>query len=315
MKETYMQLKCYFLVGPTAVGKSSVAQYLAEKRGAAILSADSMLIYRGMDIGTATPTAEERGDVEYYGINLVAPDQKFSVWDYRQHALNALEKCLSEGKEVIVAGGTGLYVKSLTHGLENRPGEDRSLRDKWEKQFKDDGIKALQDALRKVDPVAYELLVDKENPRRLIRALESVGSKHNSQRWTEVDTVPFLVGLYMEPELLNERIARRVEIMYNDGLIAEVEGFLSQDSPMSVTAMQGIGYAEAIDFIEGRLTQKEAMERTVVRTRRLAKRQRTWFRNQAKVEWIYITPESKVEEIAMEVEMLWKEHGPTNVLL
>ncbi len=298
---------CNFIVGATAVGKSAVAQFLAEKRGDVILSADSMLVYRGMDIGTAKPSLAERGDVPYYGIDLAGADEKFSVWDYRKHALDVLEDCTDGGRGVIVAGGTGLYVKSLTHGLEDRPGADLDLREKWEKRLEIDGVGGLQDALRKADSKAFEALVDKENPRRLIRALESVGSTHRPQKWKDVDSEPILVGLSMDPKLLHERIAQRVKIMYAEGLVTEVKSLLALDLPMSETAQQGIGYAEAIAFIDGRMTQAEAMERTVIRTRRLAKRQRTWFRNQAQVSWVEVTPDSCVEELAEQVEDVWEK--------
>jgi len=282
----------FFLVGPTAVGKSAVAQHLAEQRSASILSADSMLIYRGMDIGTAKPTVAERGDVPYYGVDLAEPDESFSVWDYRRHALEALA-ALPEGEELIVTGGTGLYVKSLIHGLEDRPGGDAALRTEWERRLADEGIGALQDAVRRAAPERFEALADKENPRRLIRALEAAGAPHAVPSWTSAEE-PVVVGLSMEPELLNARIAQRVEEMYAQGLMEEVTRLLERDRPLSETARQAIGYAEAIELIEGQATQAEAVERTIIRTRRLAKRQRTWFRHQANVDWLEVAPESDV---------------------
>ena len=306
-------MDAHFIVGATAVGKSAVAQFLAEKRGSVILSADSMLIYRGMDIGTAKPSLAERGDVSYFGIDLADPSEKFSVWDYRQHALGVLAENSESAGGVIVAGGTGLYVKSLTHGLENRPGADSALRDEWERRVREEGVGVLQEHLRKVAPEAFESLSDRENPRRLIRALESVGSKHKRQSWQGRESEALIVGLCMENSLLHERIARRVEIMYAEGLVAEVEQLLARERPLSDTALQAIGYAEAISLIEGRMTQEQAVERTVIRTRQLAKRQRTWFRNQAQVAWVEVRSDSGVEELAERVEELWREHGATGV--
>jgi len=306
-------MDAHFIVGATAVGKSAVAQFLAEKRGSVILSADSMLIYRGMDIGTAKPSAEERGDVPYFGIDLADPSEKFSVWDYRQYALGVLAKNAGSAGGVIVAGGTGLYVKSLTHGLENRPGADSALREEWEMRIREEGVGVLQEHLRKVAPEAFESLSDRENPRRLIRALESAGSNHKRQSWQERESEALIVGLSMDNSLLHERIARRVEIMYADGLVAEVEQLLARERPLSDTALQAIGYAEAISLIEGRMTQEQAVERTVIRTRQLAKRQRTWFRNQAQVAWVEVRADSGVEELAERVEDLWREHGATGV--
>jgi len=301
----------YFLVGPTAVGKSAIAQYLAETRSASILSADSMLIYRGMDIGTATPTREERGDVPYYGVDLVDPEDDFSAWDYRVRALDALTS-IGAHAEVIVTGGTGLYVKSLTHGLSGHPGADLALRKEWERRLPEEGIAALQDAVRAANPAGFKALADKENPRRLIRALETAGTSVPRQEW-QGETGPMLVGLSMDPELLNARIAQRVDEMYAQGLVDEVTQLLARERPLSRTARQAIGYAEAIDLVEGRMTQAEAVERTVIRTRRLAKRQRTWFRHQARVDWVDVTPRSSVASLAGEVVERWERHGPTEI--
>ncbi len=299
----------YFLVGPTAVGKSAVAQVLAEQRSATILSADSMLIYRGMDIGTATPTPAECGDVPYYGVNLVDPDVDFSAWDYRLHALEALAS-IAEGTQVIVTGGTGLYVKSLTHGLAGHPGADQALRAEWDRRLQEEGVDALQEAVREANPAGFEALSDKENPRRLIRALETAGAPEAQQAWLN-EPGPTLVGLSMSPELLNARIAQRVEAMYAQGLVEEVVRLFAREQPLSKTARHAIGYTEAIDLVEGRATQAEAMERTIVRTRRLAKRQRTWFRNQMRVDWVEVTPQSSVALLAEQVAERWGEHGPT----
>jgi tRNA dimethylallyltransferase len=304
--------QAFFLVGPTAVGKSSVAQYLAEQRGSAILSADSMLIYRGMDIGTATPSVEERGDISYYGLNLADPSDLFSVWDYRCSALDAVRK-LPADQELIVVGGTGLYVKSLTHGLVDRAGVNLERRQHWERRFEDEGIGVLQAALQEGEPATYDSLSDKQNPRRLIRALESMGSGLPIHSWNDITPEPIIVGLSMDPQALNARIAQRVADMYDQGLIQEVEQLLRLKEPLSKTARQAIGYSEAIDVIEGRMTPAEAVDRTVVRTRRLAKRQRTWFRHQANVESVEVTPQSTVESVAAAVTDIWRKYGPTTI--
>jgi tRNA dimethylallyltransferase len=301
----------YFLVGPTGVGKSGVAQHLAEVRGVPILSADSMAIYRGMDIGTAKPSVEERGKVPYFGVDLVEPDVAFSAWDYRKHALASLAT-VSETCNAIVVGGTGLYIKSLTDGLSDRPGGNAALRDVWEKRLHAEGIEALQDALRDAAPDVFEGIVDKQNPRRLLRALETVGSPSQPRKWSRNDDA-IVVGLSIAPELLNVRIAQRVDAMYDQGLIVEVEQLLSRNASLSKTALQAIGYAEAMALIAGRMTQGEARERTIIRTRRLAKRQRTWFRHQANAIWVEVTAESTVESLAAEVAERWREYGPTAI--
>jgi len=303
-----------FLVGPTAVGKTAVAQVLAEQRRAAVLSADSMLIYRGMDIGTAKPTSGERGHVPYYGMDLAGPEALFSAWDYRRYVLALLAELPDDG-ELIVTGGTGLYIKSLTHGLVDRPGGDAGLREAWEVRLHEaGGFERLQQVVRETVPEIYEALADKQNPRRLIRALETAGGVRSGPGWQhERSGGPVLIGLSMVPELLNARIARRVQAMYAQGFIAEVEQLLASGATLSKTARQAIGYAEAIDLIEGRLTEAQAVERTTVRTRRLAKRQRTWFRHQAEVIWVEVTESSTVASLAEHVSQLWREHGPTAI--
>lgn len=302
----------YFLVGPTAVGKTAVAQRLAEERDAAILSADSMLIYRGMDIGTAKPSLEARSMVPYYGMDLVNPEMSFSVWDYRRHAMAALEA--ESDRDIIVVGGTGLYVKSLTDGLTARPGGDATLRRKWARRLEHEGIEVLQEALHAADAEALAALDDPRNPRRLIRALECAGLPGSTRAWghSQGRTAP-LVGLWMTPELLNARIVQRVDAMYDEGLLEEVERLLASGGTLSKTARQAIGYAEAAEFIAGHITQAEARERTVVRTRRLAKRQRTWFRHQAEVDWVEVTPTATVAALADAVAQRWRKHGATAI--
>ncbi|MBT3192031.1 MAG: tRNA (adenosine(37)-N6)-dimethylallyltransferase MiaA [Verrucomicrobia bacterium] len=307
-----MSLAAHFLVGPTGVGKSAVAQLLAEQQGAPILSADSMLIYRGMDIGTAKPTVDERGAVPYFGVDLVDPDVTFSAWEYRRHALDALKR-VPAPPYAIVTGGTGLYVKALTHGLVDRPGADPALRERWQRRLAEEGIGALQRALREVAPDVFESLADKQNPRRLIRALETVDAPQPRVDRPEEAVPATVVGLSIDPELLNERIAQRVHTMYDQGLLDEVEQLLAAGKPLSKTARQAIGYAEAMDLVEGRLTQAQAIERTIVRTRRLAKRQRTWFRHQADVIWVEVTRERSLADLADKVGQQWREHGPTAI--
>jgi tRNA dimethylallyltransferase len=306
-------MDAYFLVGATAVGKSAVAQCLAERRGCGVLSADSMSIYCGMDIGTAKPGKAERGDVRYYGIDIVEPWERFSVWEYRKHALWALEQeC--DGGGLIVAGGTGLYVKSLMQGLRAEVGEDAELRAEWAARVQAEGVGALQDYVRRVAPEAFAKLSDRENPRRLVRVLELAAAGGDDRRdWERPAGGGRPVGLFMERELLLGRIELRVKQMYAGGLLAEVERLLSGGFELSETARQAIGYAEAIGCLKGELTQAEALERTVIRTRRLAKRQMTWFRHQAEVDWVEVVAGAEVESIADKVEELWGRNGATEI--
>lgn len=307
--------RAFFLVGATAAGKSGLAQYLAETHEFAVLSADSMLVYKGMDIGTAKPTAEERGNVDYGGIDLVEPDCAFSVWQYREHALAFLHECAARGRDVVVTGGSGLYVKSLTHGISDSPALPAGTRTRWEEVLRDTGVEGLQDALRSSRPDLYEALADKENPRRLVRALSlaDAGVSAAGGSWCERKGLSPLVGLRLTPEHLSRRIEQRVEKMFELGFVEEVKKLLSMYPNSSSSASQAIGYPEVACMLRNECSRAEAMTRIVQRTRQLSKKQRTWFRHQADVIWVDIDENDEVSEIAEQVMARWKEHGPTKI--
>jgi tRNA dimethylallyltransferase len=318
----------YFIVGPTASGKSGVAQYIAEREGQLIVSADSMNLYRGMDIGTAKPTESERLKATYAGFDVADPTEKFNVAAY----LNAVRPAFESGREIIVAGGTGLYVKCLTEGFDDVSPENKKLRAELESlEFTELEKRAKLDA-----PDRYAALTpdDQQNPRRLIRILEKVAGGTMSslsandrgdlsvRRADNGDIVPpagswnskpkpVIVGLHVEREILVGRIADRVERMYADGLLEEAKGLIELD--LSQTAMQAIGYAEAFAVLRNEMTLEEAKEKTVIRTRQLAKRQMTWFRNQLNVEWVDTAKYATKEELASAVKTVWDRTGPTYV--
>lgn len=292
----------FFVVGPTASGKSGIAQYIAEREGQLIVSADSMNLYRGMDIGTAKPTESERQKADYTGFDIADPTEKFNVAAY----LNAVKPSFESGRDVIVAGGTGLYVKCLTEGFDDVSPENEKLRTELEALAYHD----LEKRAKAEAPERYAALTedDQQNPRRLIRILEkgtAIESSWNSR------PKPVMVGLQVERELLVKRIAVRVEQMYADGLLDEARGLM--DLNLSQTALQAIGYAEAFAVLKNEMTVAEAKEKTVIRTRQLAKRQMTWFRNQLNVEWVDTANCSSKEELAAAVKAVWKRTGPTPV--
>ena len=328
----------WFLVGPTAVGKTAVAQHLAERTGAAILSADAMLVYRGMDIGTAKPLPAERGQVRYFGIDLVAPDESFSTGAW----LVAVRAELFGGAGppdppharapqaggLIVAGGTGLYVRALIHGLD-APAADPARRSYWQERLAREGLEALHRELAARAPQAAVALADPENPRRVIRALEHLDA-HGSlpDTWSEAPR-PRLVGLHLSRPALHARIAARVERMFAAGFLDEVAALRARFPAWTAasvatggrplvapaTARTAIGYAEACDLLDKRMTRAQAVTQIVVRTRQLAKRQETWFRHQADMTWIEIDPDEPVAAIAERVLAAWREHGPTPIRL
>ncbi len=300
--------EAFVLVGPTASGKSDVGQLLAERMQGAILSADSMLVYEGMDIGTAKPSSEARGNVPYLGIDLVRPDHPFDVWQY----VSLIEKQLASvapGKPLLIVGGSGLYVNALVYGLDcDRAGPVK--REYWEHILSQHGVEGLQTTLRERDPDALSRLPDPMNPRRLIRAIEqSYHQSHTTHSWRQHPRAASFAGLLPENDVLRERILTRVRRMYAAGLLEEARYLRACYAKLSRTASQAIGYQEVFSVLDGDLDEAEARDRTVVRTNRLAKRQRTWFRHQANVEWVSPDTNRSVEEVAAEVEKIWREHG------
>lgn len=308
--------RAFFLVGPTAAGKTAVAQWLAEQRQAEILSADSMLVYRGMDIGTAKPAPAERGDVRYWGIDQVAPSEPFNVALFLAEARRCFEAAAASGHPVIVVGGTGLYVKALLEGLDDLPDIPRARREYWQAYLEREGVQGLCAALGRLNP-RWLASVDGSNARRLVRALELVeaGVGEPPRSWRREASRPRVTGLALERALLKARIAERVEAMYAGGLLQEVERLLAQGWDAASTAAQAIGYAEAIACLKGELTPAAARELTASRTRQLAKRQMTWFRHQAHVAWVDVRPGLSVAEIASRVAAEWDATGPQPVAL
>ena len=314
----------WFLAGATATGKTAVAQALAEQFGCAILSSDAMLVYRGMDIGTAKPTRAERGNTPYFGIDLVSPAEPFSTGLWLKDARRALgtagARLCPAGQSdpdggLIVAGGTGLYIKALIAGFDSE-GADPVARARWQALFEREGLAALQQALATRAPEAFAALADPANPRRLIRALEHVESCGClPQQWKrESPPVPIAV-LRLPREQLHARIERRVISMFRQGLVEEVQALRQSYPVWSATASQAIGYAEVCALLDGALSQREAAERIMTRTRQLAKRQETWFRHQTQAVWIDIDESDPPAHIAQRVLQTWRHYGPTPVLL
>ena len=304
-------LSAHILVGPTASGKSAVALHLAlaARPPRPILSADSMTIYRGMDLGTAKPDAQERAAVPSFGFDLADPDRTFSVGDYlaaMQAAAPALAACRALP---IVVGGTGLYVKGLTEGLDSAAVDDPTPRAAAEALLNAEGLEALQAATRALNPEQYARLRDPENPRRVVRAYELLASGH-SLPVAEERPRPKVAGLRLPPDELRARIARRARQMFAYGLVEEVRGLRAKYPALSETARHAIGYEEAGRVLDGQLREEEAIRLVAVRTGQYAKRQMTWFRHQADVVWVEVGPDDSTERIAGRVAKIWASHGP-----
>jgi tRNA dimethylallyltransferase len=309
--------RAFFLVGPTATGKTAVAQRLAEQRHADILSADSMLVYRGMDVGTAKPSLAERRRIRYWGVDVVEPSESYSVAAFLEEARQCFESAGARGLPVIVVGGTGLYVKALLEGLDELPDIPQARRSYWKALLDREGVAGLRSVLQRLKPDWLAELPDINNGRRLVRALELVeaGVERPPRSWLRGRSLVSITGLEVERRSLHERISVRVREMYASGLLGEVKRLLDGGWRADSTASQAIGYAEAIACLKGELTQAEAMARTAARTRQLAKRQMTWFRHQASVKWISVTLAMTLEDVADRVSAEWDASGPLAVVL
>ena len=291
------------IVGPTASGKTVVAVELGEKIDAEIVSADSMAIYKGMDIGTAKPTIEERQRVPFHLIDVVEPEQSFTVADYQELAVQAVEDILARGKTALVVGGTGLYVRALIDGLNiPGPGPDPNLRKKLREEAEEKGASYLHSKLAAVDHVAASRIFPRDI-KRIIRALEvyyQTGkpmsevldeTRNSSTRYPDA----LWFGLTMERATLYRRIDKRVDDMINRGFVDEVKQLLAKGCNPSMQSMQGLGYKEIADYLENRCDLETAVELIKRNTRRFAKRQMTWFRANERIHWIDVGNMSPVE--------------------
>jgi tRNA dimethylallyltransferase len=300
------------LVGPTAVGKTEVAHVLAEEMDLPILSIDSMMVYRGMDVGTAKPSAVERSRYRYLGLDLADPGRAFSVADY----LAAVARQISEAgvRRVIVCGGTGLYLKALLRGIDTGPAPDSALRAELESLFHAGGLDALTARLGQHGG-GHDLPVgDRQNPRRVMRAIErTLAGARRGEAWPEAPR-PVLAGLRMPRAVLVERIHRRAQSMFEQGLLEETVA-LDRSGLLAGTSVQAIGYSEALQVLRGTLGKEAAIEATAIRTRQYARRQDTWFRRQENVTWVDRVDADQPVELARRVRAIWEEHGATPLLL
>ena len=293
MSEAAAPASLVALVGATALGKTALAVALAAAFGAEIVSADSRQVYRGLDIGTAKPTAEERAHARHHVIDVVSPDNTaFSVAVWRGLAERAFERLTARGKRPWLVGGTGLYVQSIVEGLELPAVPPQpELRAKLEETMGQEGVDALFARLQRVDPEAAAR-IDRRNPRRLIRALEVClvsGKPFSAQRVRCPPPYPVLqIGLRANRESLYRRIDERVDRMIADGFAQEVEGLLDQGLTTDLPSMQSAGYRQLAAHLQGACTLAEAVQQTKYATHQLAKRQETWFRKQKGIQWVDI---------------------------
>lgn len=283
-------MRLIVICGATATGKSDLAVSLAQEIDAEIINADSMQLYKGMDIGTAKISIEERKGIAHHMMDLLKVNEDANVAWYQERARAVISDIHERGKDAIIVGGTGLYIKAILDEL-NFPDTDPVVRAELELEFATKGIQPLFERLEKLDPAAA-LAIDKANSRRVIRALEVIKITGNpftaNLPRAESSRYPYAqqFGLVMDRESLSERISLRVDRMWQQGLVAEAEKLLTEGIMQGTTAQRALGYAQVIAQIEGKLTQEQAQEETKRATRQYARRQETWFSRDDRITWI-----------------------------
>ena len=286
------------ICGATATGKSDLAVAIAEKLGGQIINADSMQLYKGMDIGTAKLSMEERKAIPHHLIDVLSVREEASVAQYQNDARNLIDQLLEQSIPAIVVGGTGLYIKAILDDL-NFPDTDPEVREKIARQAEELGVDVMHERLTKLDPAAAAA-IPKENVRRVVRALEVIEltGRPYTANLPRVGSTKYpdarQFGLVMERETLHERIDLRVEKMWDKGLVREVRDLMGEGLLEGRTAQAALGYAQIIKFAQGEMTEEEAKEETKRATRQYARRQETWFSRDERITWVKKAPISEL---------------------
>ena len=295
-----MKPTVYVIGGPTASGKSKLAVELAKRINGEIISADSMQIYKEMNIGTAKVTKEEMQGIKHYMLSFVSPEKRYSVSAFKKDAENAIKEILAKGKIPIIVGGTGLYIDSLIYGIEFQEEEiDNEYREHLNKIAEEQGLHKLYEEAKRIDPEAMQK-ISANDRKRIIRVLEifhkTGKTKTELEKESRMKEIPYNYKVYavtMDREKLYKRIEQRVDKMIEKGLIEEVKSILEKYSTFP-TAMQGLGYKEVVEYIENKISKEEMIEKIKKETRHYAKRQLTWFRKNK--ETIWLDGEKNIEE-------------------
>jgi tRNA dimethylallyltransferase len=287
------------IVGPTAIGKTSLAIQLANKFNTEIISADSRQFYKEMRIGTAVPSAEELQAAKHHFIQHISIKDNYNVGDFESDAIKKLDELFKNNKIVIMVGGSGLYTKSVLEGLDYFPEVSLEIRQKLNLKLEKEGLDSLQQQLHKLDPDYYKI-VDLENPHRVIRALEvciSSGKPYSSflnQPKKERNFTAINIGLSADREIIYDRINRRVDLMIAEGLLDEAKTLFPK---RELNALNTVGYKELFSYLEGKDSLETAVSEIKKNTRRFAKRQLTWFRKDQEINWFdYKTPVEEIQQ-------------------
>ncbi|MBI83994.1 MAG: tRNA (adenosine(37)-N6)-dimethylallyltransferase MiaA [Planctomycetaceae bacterium] len=278
-------LNCWFLTGPTASGKTSIATPLAARINAEIISLDSMAVYRGMDIGTAKPTEQDRQRVPHHLVDVMDPNREFSIAEYLAAAESTVAKLHARGKAVLFVGGTPLYLKALLRGMSAGPAPDWGFRQQVKQELEQTGQAALHKRLQQIDPLSASK-IHPNDTKRIIRALEvhKLTGQPISHQQVEfenghpADACRVFV-LEWPRHVLHQRIDERVHDIFEQGIVEEVQQLLAKYGPLSRTAQQAVGYREVVEYLEGLRNLEQTIELVKTRTHRFAKHQVTWFRS------------------------------------
>lgn len=296
------------ICGPTASGKTALSIELAKRIGGEIVSADSMQIYQDMDIGSAKVTLEEMQGIKHYLIDCVSPEERYSVANYKQDAKSAIEEILKKGKTPVVVGGTGLYIDSLIYEIEYKDIQiNEDYRKELEKINEEQGLEVLYQKAIQIDPQAMEKISPNDYKRitRVLEIYEATGkTKTEQEAESRLQEIPYdykVFAIDYDREKLYERINKRVDMMIEKGLIEEVKNLLAKYKEFP-TAMQGLGYKEVKQYLDGELSKEEMIEKIKQESRRYAKRQFTWFRKNKQTIWI-----NGQDEIAKNIDIILEE--------
>ena len=287
------------IVGPTAIGKTSLAIQLANKFNTEIISADSRQFYKEMSIGTAVPSAEELQAAKHHFIQHISIKDNYNVGDFESEAIKKLDELFKNNKIVIMVGGSGLYTKSVLEGLDYFPEVSLEIRQELNLKLEKEGLDSLQQQLHKLDPDYYKI-VDLENPHRVIRALEvcisseKPYSSYLNQPKKKRNFTAISIGLSAEREIIYDRINRRVDLMITEGLMDEAKALFPK---RELNALNTVGYKELFSYLEGKDSLETAVSEIKKNTRRFAKRQLTWFRKDQEINWFdYKTPVEEIQQ-------------------
>ena len=285
--------KIVVILGPTAVGKSDLALELAAAIDGAIVNADSQQVYRYLDIGTGKPSKSERQRVVHHMIDVVDPDEEFNAALYRQLATRCIEQSHQRDQNVIVCGGTGLYLKALTQGLFKGPGQDLEIRRALEQRIKNDGLASLYRWLAEIDPSAAATIHPKDRQRtiRAIEVYQTTGKRlsdwQKEHGFQDRNFDLYMIGLNRPRDELYDRINRRCERMVEDGLFEEVRDLVARGYGLALKPLRSLGYRQMARVLDGRQTLSDALAEMKQETRRFAKRQITWFRRDQEIVWFH----------------------------